>query len=161
MIEWLDSSAYAVWFRESLWGWPAALTIHAFGTAIVIGFIFIISLRLIGLFRTIPYSAMNKLFPIIWFAIVLQVLSSYSLWMTKPARYLGDGMFESKLTLVIVSIIVTAYFHRVFSRGAAEWEKAGRVSSRAVKWAAVTTILWAGVLVAGRLTAYLGSLYMS
>jgi nitrite reductase/ring-hydroxylating ferredoxin subunit len=53
VLEWLTSTPYADWVRES-WGWPLALTVHAFGTATVVGFIFIIGLRLLGLFRTIP-----------------------------------------------------------------------------------------------------------
>ncbi len=51
MLTWLESSDFSVWARgDSLWGWPFALTMHAFGTALVIGFIFIINLRLLGLF---------------------------------------------------------------------------------------------------------------
>ena len=60
-----------------MWGWPFALTVHAFGTAIVIGFIFIINLRLIGFFRTIPFSSLNRLFPVIWIAFVFQFLSGF------------------------------------------------------------------------------------
>ena len=62
MLQWLEGSEYAQWMLgESLLGWPLMLTIHAFGTAVVIGFIFIIDLRLIGFFRTIPYTALNRL----------------------------------------------------------------------------------------------------
>ena len=68
MLEWLTNTPYAEWVRES-WGWPIALTIHAFGTATVVGFIFIIGLRLLGLFRTIPYTSLSSFFPVIWIAI--------------------------------------------------------------------------------------------
>ena len=161
MIEWLDSTEYAIWFRESLWGWPTALTFHAFGTAVVIGFVFIIALRMLGLFRTIPFTSLKTFFPIIWVAVLVQAWSGFSLWMTKPARYMNDGMFQSKFSLVVASIIVMAYFNVLFRREAAKWDAAGSVSSWGVKVVAVSTLLWAGVLVAGRLTAYLGSLYMS
>ena len=162
MIEWLDGTSYAIWFRESLWGWPTALTFHAFGTAVVIGFVFIIALRMFGLFRTIPFTSLKTFFPIIWVAVLVQAWSGFSLWMTKPARYLNDGMFQSKLFFVVVSILVMACFHFLFTRRAAKWDAAGSVSSLGV-WifVAVSTLLWTGVLVAGRLTAYLGSLYMS
>ena len=36
MLEFLNNTEYAQWVRESL-GWPIALTIHAFGTATVVG----------------------------------------------------------------------------------------------------------------------------
>jgi hypothetical protein len=162
VVEWLDGTEYAIWFRESLWGWPMALTFHAFGTAVVIGFIAIIFLRLLGLFRTIPYTSLLPLFPIIWVAVVVQAWSGFSLWMTKPARYISDGMFQSKLTFVVASILVTIVFHIIVKQGAAKWQAAGGLPPTSVRiFTSVTAFLWAGVLVAGRLTAYLGSLYMS
>ena len=158
MLDWLANSAYATWVNQSF-GWPLALTIHAFGTAIIVGFMFIVGLRLLGLFQTIPYTSLNKLIPIVWFAFVCQVVSGFTLWMTKPAQYLADGMFEVKFTLVVISAVVTWYFQRTLNRESATWQAQGAVSSRGVKFAAVTALLWAAVTIGGRLTAYLGSLY--
>src|SRR5262245_11162647 len=74
VLNWLVHTSYVEWVNES-WGWPLALTIHAFGTATVVGLTFIIGLRLFGLFRTIPYTSMNKLVPFIWFAAACQIIS--------------------------------------------------------------------------------------
>ena len=159
MFEALAQTEYATWVRESLWGWPMALTVHAFGTAAVIGLTFIIVLRLLGLFRTIPYTSLSRLFPVIWVGVVFQVMSGFSLWMTKPEQYVGAGMFVSKFTFVVIGIIVTLFFQSTIKREAAAWEAAGTVSSRGVKFAAAAALVWSAVLVTGRLTAYLGSLY--
>ena len=158
MLEWLQNTSYAVWVRES-WGWPFALTFHAFGNAIVVGLIFIIGMRLFGLFRTIPYTSLSRLIPVIWVGVVCQVLSGFSLFMTKPARYLSDGMFQWKLALVITGIIVTLFFQNVLKREAAAWQMAGTVSARGGRFVAATVLVWASVLIVGRLTAYLGQLY--
>lgn len=160
LLEALGDTDYAAWVRESLYGWATALTVHAFGNAIVIGLTFIIGLRLIGMFGSISYTALVRLFPVIWLGVLIQVLSGFSLWMTKPARYTGDSMFDTKFTLVVVGIIVTIFFERVIRREAATWETAGAVSSRGLRWAGVAAVAWSGVLVGGRLTAYLGTLYM-
>jgi hypothetical protein len=158
MLKWLANSSYAQWVDESA-GWPIALTIHAFGVAIVIGFMFIIGLRLMGMFRTIPYTALNRLMPFIWIAVVFQILSGSTLWLTRPADYLADGMFEVKMLLLIIACIVTAYFHGTMKREAVGWEISGKVSSRGVRFVAASCVLWAAVVIGGRLTAYLGSLY--
>jgi hypothetical protein len=160
VLEWLTNTPYAEWVRES-WGWPLALTVHAFGTATVVGFIIIIALRLFGLFRTIPFTALNSLFPFIWFAIVLQVLSGFTLWMTKPAQYLSAGMFLFKISFVIIGIITTAFFQGTIRREAPAWEKTGTVSSRGVKFVTAAVLIWMAVNIAGRLTAYLTSLYVA
>ena len=158
MLEWLNNTEYADWVRESL-GWPIALTIHAFGTATVVGLIFIIGLRLLGLFRTIPFTSLNKLVLFVWIGVVVQVLSGFTLWMTKPAQYLADGMFEVKLILLLIAIVVTWQFHRSMAREAAAWQVKGRASPRGRKLAIAACLLWAAVTIGGRLTAYLGSLY--
>jgi hypothetical protein len=159
VLEWLANSSFAMWVNQSF-GWPLALTVHAFGTAIVFGLIFIIGLRLFGLFRTIPYTSMNKLIPFIWFGVACQVVSGLTLWMTKPAQYLADGMFEVKFTLVIIASVVTWFFHGILREEAAKWDLAGTVSTRGLKFGGATCLLWAGVIIGGRLTAYLGSLYL-
>jgi hypothetical protein len=38
VLDWIQNTQYAVWVRES-WGWPFALTLHAFGNAMVVGLI--------------------------------------------------------------------------------------------------------------------------
>jgi hypothetical protein len=158
VLAWLESSQFSVWVRDELWGWPLALTIHAFGTAVVIGLIFIISLRLLGLFETIPYTSLNRLFTVIWVALVVQFLSGFTLWMTKPTRYVADGAFVLKLSLVVVGVVLTTYIYRMMKREAAAWEAAGANSPREAKFVAATLLVWCSVLVAGRLTAHLGSL---
>jgi hypothetical protein len=158
VLEWLTNTPYAVWVRES-WGWPFALTLHAFGNAMVVGLIFIICLRMLGLFQTIPYTSLNRLVPIIWAGVAIQVFSGFTLWSSKPAKYLSDGMFLWKFSLVVLGVIVTVYFHKTLKREAAAWREAGAVSPWGVKVVAATALVWAAVLIAGRLTAYLGQLY--
>ena len=159
MLEWLANSPFAMWVDES-WGWPLALTVHALGMATVVGLMFIIALRLLGAFPTIPYTSLSKLIPLIWIAVVLQAISGFTLWVTKPAQYLGDVMFDTKFTLVIIACFVMWYFHSTCRREVAAWEAAGTVTSRGIKITAAACLLWAAVTIGGRLTAYLGSLYL-
>src|ERR1700704_5811944 len=133
VLAWLESSQFSAAVRTELWGWPLALTAHAFGTALVIGFIFIIGLRLLGFFETIPYVSLNRLFPVIWIGLVLQFLSGFTLWMAEPTRYVADGAFLLKLSLVVVGVILTLSLYRIMKRQAASWEAAGAVPSYAVK----------------------------
>jgi len=158
MFEWLEATSVAIWVKES-WGWPLALTIHAFGSALMVGFSFIMLLRLIGLFRTIPAGSLQKLIPIIWVCLVLQFVSGGLLWLTKPARYLTDGLFDVKMFFVILGFFMTMQFQKTIRAEAGGWESSGTISKRGLQFVALTAFAWAGVLVMGRLTAYLGQLY--
>jgi hypothetical protein len=158
VLEWLAHTPYAEWVNQS-WGWPLALTVHAFGTATVVGVMFIIGLRLAGLFDSIPYPVMNKFMPFVWIAVACQIVSGITLWMTKPAQYLADGMFEVKIILLLIASVVTWQFHRRLMREAAAWQTKGRPSAGGRNLAIAACLLWAAVTIGGRLTAYLGSLY--
>lgn len=158
MLDWIQNTDYATWVRES-WGWPFALTLHAFGNAIVVGLYFIIAMRLLGLFRTIPITSLNRLIPVIWTGVIIQVFSGTTLWVSKPAKYLADGLFEWKLFFVISGVIVTIYFQKMLRENGAKWQAAGRLPANHLRFVVLTAFVWAGVLVAGRLTAYLGQLY--
>ena len=155
MFDWLESTSLALWVKES-WGWPLALTIHSFGSATIVGFSFIMGLRLFGMFHTIPPTSLISLLPYIWACVLLQACSGFLLWLTKPLRYLEAGVFGVKLALVIGGILATMYFHKALKHEAAEWASSGVISVRGMKFILMTALVWAAVLIAGRLTAYLG-----
>jgi hypothetical protein len=135
-----------------------ALTLHALGTALTVGVIFVIGLRLLGLFELIPYSSLHKLFPAIWLGLALQLVSGFVLWTAKPTRYVADGAFVLKTLLVIAGVVVTVWFYGMVKREAGSWEKNGAASSRVIGLAAAALIIWSTVVITGRLTGYLGAI---
>jgi hypothetical protein len=158
VLEWLESSQFSTWIRTDLLGWPLALTLHALGTAILVGFILIIGLRLLGLFTMIPYTLLNRLFPVLWGALALQFVSGFMLWMTKPTQYVVDVAFVLKSSLIVVGVLLTLNLYRMLKKEAGGWPTKEPASSRAVTMGTVAILVWCVVLVAGRLTAHLGSI---
>ena len=157
MLEWLENTQLSGLIRTEIWGWPLALTLHALGTALVIGLIFVIGLRLLGLFELIRFSSLNRLFPLVWFALALQLVSGFFLWMTKATRYVVDGAFDLKVLLIIGGIVITYNFSKIMEKEAVSWESTGALSARNTRFVAAMLVIWSGVLIAGRLTGYLGA----
>lgn len=158
MLEWLEMTSYAAWVRESLYGWAIMLTIHAFGNAVVVGVFAIIALRMLGLFQNTPYTSLKVLIPLVWIGVVTQVVSGFSLFLTKPPRYGTDTLFLIKMAFVLGGTVVTLQYQKILAQESAAGPKAV-ASARSVKFGVLCAFLWAGVLVMGRLTAYLGQLY--
>jgi len=154
MFDWLETTSLAIWVKES-WGWPLALTIHAFGSATIVGFSFIIFLRSFGLLQTIPPASLINLLPYIWVCVVLQVCSGFLLWLTKPGRYIEAGIFDVKLALVVSGIVTTLYVQKMLKRKAADWTSSEAIPS-GLKLILMMALAWSAVLIAGRLTAYFG-----
>ena len=90
---------------------------------------------------------------------MFQVISGVTLWMTKPAQYLADGMFEIKFTFVVLATIMLGFFQATIKREAAGWDASGTVSPRGRRIRDRELHSLGCVLTGGRLTAYLGSLY--
>ena len=158
MLESLEATQYAEWIRNEIWGWPLVLTIHVFGTGTVVGFSFLIGLRLLGWFKMVPYASLGRLLPVVWVAVVLQLLSGFTLWITKPTQYVADLAFMLKMLLVLGGIILTLRIGSIIRQEAAAWDTAGSASARGRTVVSVTLLVWCSVLVLGRLTAYFGPL---
>ena len=65
-MEWLEASAFADWVRTSFVGYPMLLTLHSIGMAIMVGLVFVVSLRLVGRFQRIPYASLERMLLIAW-----------------------------------------------------------------------------------------------
>ena len=115
MLRWLEFSPLALWVKGA-WGWPFALVIHDFGSAMLIGFGLFFCLRLSGLLSTIPALSVARLIPFVWVGIGLQVFSGFLLWLTKPGRYLNESTFDFKLVLVVAGCLAVRYVQRTVSQ---------------------------------------------
>ena len=160
MFEWLEMSGYAAWVRESLYGWAINLTFHAFGNGIVVGVIFLVALRLLGLFQTMPYSTVRRvLIPVIWVGVIIQVVSGFGLFATKPDRYFAEPMFQLKLLFLLSGIVITLLLQRTLKAEGNSWTVTTAAPAKGRSLVGLAALAWAGVLIMGRLTAYVGQLY--
>jgi hypothetical protein len=66
------------------------------------------------------------------------------------------------LPLGVFGVVMNVFsgMQSTMKQEAVSWEANGAVSSRGRKLVSATCLLWAAVTIGGRLTAYLGSLYL-
>jgi outer membrane protein OmpA-like peptidoglycan-associated protein len=147
-----------VWAKgNSLLGGPTLLTIHVLGTALVIGLIFIIHLRLLGVFDGIAYTSLRRLFPALWVGFAVQLVSGALLWVTKATQYTVDVAFLVKLVLVAAGFILALILYSAVKREAVSWA-ADTAAPRRFEAVLPSLVVWCAVLVFARLTAFLGAL---
>ncbi|MCY3773898.1 MAG: hypothetical protein OXG98_17970, partial [Gemmatimonadetes bacterium] len=82
-LSWMETTAYSEWIVAGLVGWPLMLAMHAMGLAIIVGIMFVLSLRMLGCFKPIPYVALNDLMAFGWIGIFINVFSGVSLFMAQ------------------------------------------------------------------------------
>ena len=158
MLAWLENSPFSVWEKGgSLGGWPTVLTIHVLGTALVIGLIVIVHLRLLGLFDGIAYSSLRRLFSALWAGFAVQFLSGLALWTTKATQYTIDVAFLVKLVLVVAGFVLTLILYGAVKRDSVSWA-ADTATPRRFEVVLPSLLIWCAVLIFARLTAFLGAL---
>jgi hypothetical protein len=154
-LSWLESTAYSDWIVSGLTGWPLMLSMHAVGLAIIVGVAFTLNLRLLGLFKPIPISALHGLFSVGWIGIAINVFSGLSLFMAQATFYVTSPVFLVKITFIILGIANLHYTQKVLKRSAADWDTAGAVPQLGMILAGCSLLFWTISVVAGRLIAYL------
>ena len=155
LLSWMESTAYSEWIVAGLVGWPLMLSMHAVGLAIVVGIVLVLNLRMLGLFRPIPYVAISDLMTYAWIGIALNIFSGFSLFMAQATFYITNFPFLTKISFIILGIANVHYTQKVLRREATMWDTSDAVPQISVVLAGTSLIFWVLVVVGGRLIAYL------
>jgi hypothetical protein len=147
LVHAIDQSALATFVRDTIWVYPLMLTLHAIGLAFAAGVSVTMDLRVLGVASALPLAPMRRLRPLFYTALAVNAISGVGLVLNNPAKWLVDPLFYAKLTLLLLALIDTELLaRRVFA-------VAARLAhARAL--AAVSLVLWAAAVTAGRLLAY-------
>ena len=148
VLIWIENSGVGVWIRESLWGYPIVLSCHAIGMAIVVGVFTMVDIRVLGFASGIPITAFKRFLIIGWLGFLLNLVSGCLLFTGDAQRFFFQGIFETKMGLIILGGITMWYLARALS--------VDPDSPKVKKLAALSLALWFGAIIAGRLTAYIG-----
>jgi uncharacterized membrane protein len=128
-------------------------TVHFFGYSLVFGTALAISLRVLGFWKSLSFAAVHRILPLGVFGVVMNVFSGMLILQADSVRYLNNTTFAPKIALITIGAIAVLYF----SLSERLWTvKAGEDAPMSAKWVAALVLLsWAGVIMGGRLLAYL------
>lgn len=155
-LEWLGSTRWSVALIESLYVWSFLEAAHVVTLGLFVGTVLMMDLRLLGAgFRSVPASTFTRhLLPWTRAGFALMVVTGLLLFYSSPLRYYQNLFFRAKILLLLFAGLNVWLFHARIHRTVSEWER-DPVPPKAARVAAVVSIVaWAGVVVAGRLTAY-------
>ena len=152
LFRWLDANLPGTFYlREATFAFSFLLTAHVVTMCLFFGLIIMMDLRLVGVgnLRTSPAEIQRRLFPWQIAGFIGNAITGVLLVYSKPLYYYGKGYFWLKLALMALAGINAGIIHLITRRGQGGWD------SGAAKLAgAASLILWAGVLITGRLIAY-------
>ena len=152
---WLESGDLSMWVRgESGWhmAFPIIISFHALGMGFLVGVALAINARILGAAKAIPLTLLKKFMPVAMLALLVNAVSGILLLIGYPTKALTNPVFYIKLLCIALALWNLRWFTTAILTNPVY--DTGAVPKRAKKLAVISTLLWAGAIVAGRLLAY-------
>ena len=154
--EWMGNTPWSVAIHESLLMYPIIESIHVLGICLFFGMVMMLDLRLLGVtLRGVPVTEVTrKLLPWTFAGFVPMVITGVLLVYQEPIRAYDSPFFRAKAVMLILAGLNALAFHTGVYKRVADWDSDPIAPFRARMAGAFSLLLWAGVIVAGRLIAY-------
>jgi hypothetical protein len=154
-LNWLGASPLAHWVSENMLIYYSLLAGHAIGMGVVVGFVYMLSARVLGFGHDIPLTIFDRLYHLTWAAFGLNFATGLLLFSANPRNLVENAPFVLKLSFIALGGVALWALSRSLqaeplpvSAGAA----AASVRSRALALTAI--LLWTAAIVSGRIIAY-------
>lgn len=138
----------AVWVRSAEWAYPGLETVHIVAIALVFGTLWLVDLRLLGLLGRIearPLAATLLPWTLVGFA--LAAASGSLMFLSQAGDLIANRAFVAKLGLLTLAGLNAGLLH---ARG--PLDPASRLTR---VQALLSIVIWLGVILCGRMIAYL------
>jgi hypothetical protein len=152
-VQWLSTTTLASVMR-GWWEWPVAESLHFIGLSLLIGTVGLFDLRLIGLAKQIPFSALHRLIPLGIAGYVLNMLTGICFVTAEGNQYMYNPAFHLKIVFMSVAgvnvlLFYTTMFEKVRVLGPGEHAP---VPARIIGGVSLTC--WLAVIMFGRLLTF-------
>ncbi len=146
----LESLAPITTLRFSRWAYAIVNAGHVLAIALVVGGALPLSLRLFGLWPSVPRAAVVRVLSLTAGAgLAMALMSGSLLFATRASEYLANPAFQIKIAFILIgtsSAVLAHARHGWFLDGASD------MALRRI--AIVSGICWIGALVSGRMIAF-------
>ena len=153
-VQWLNDTPISVYLRESDWPFPIIETVHILGLGFSVGTVMWLDLRLLKIaMREAPVAdVVEQLEPWAIRGFVVMFISGILLVLAEPLKCYNTVAFRIKVGLLILAGLNVLYFHKRVIHNMDQWDH--HMPWRAKMVAALSLVLWLGIVIAGRWTAY-------
>lgn len=154
LLAWLEGSAFSNWVLATSWVYPWVISLHSIGMGFLVGIVFMIVFRVLGLGR-FSIAPLRSFVKIVWIAFALNFLSGFTLFAIGAQAFFDSPTFRIKMLCVLLGAITSVFLFNMTFRDDAAWSRTGSAPAATKAVAALALAFWSGAILAGRLTAYL------
>src|SRR5262245_25117522 len=150
----LENTGISIFIRESssFLGFPAILTTHAFGYCFIVATNMIVSARMLGYAKSIPFKPLRRLFPMMWIGLILTTITGLLLVMAAAEKRVPNPILWVKMGLLAIATPMMWKFQMKVFKDPDVNEGSIPTSARTI--AAWQIALWILIMISGRLIPY-------
>jgi len=150
LFNWANETWWGTLIRQSIWGFAIIETVHLFGLMLLLGSVFLISMRLLGLMmaKRPANEVAEDIHAWLLIGLVLMLTSGVLLWASEAVRMYSSPWFWLKMAFLLASLIFQFTLYRKATR-----KGANPVLQKLTGLFAL--ILWFGVGLWGRAIGFL------
>jgi len=154
--QWLGSTEGSIALHESIWAYPIVESLHVLTLCVFLGLTVMLDLRLLGvtMVRAPASEVAGRLLPWTIAGFAVMVTTGALLFYAIPVKTYLNIFFRIKVALLVLAGVNVAVFQLTIWRSMDQWDVDPVPPLRARLAAGVSLVLWAGVVVAGRMIAY-------
>lgn len=154
ILGWMESTFLARFILETAWVFPTLETLHFLGLILLIGSIYVVDLRLLGIGAIAPASAVMIFVPVSLVGFSLNLATGLMFLFADPFRYYPNLAFRLKMLAVVLAGLNAVWFkYALHPRIDAANEAFPVITARTI--AVISLALWTSVIVLGRMIPYL------
>ena len=148
----LESSFPATSIRNSLYLFPLIESVHVIGLTMVFGTILIVDLRLLGLASTrrVFTAIVSDVLKWTWLSFAITAATGVLMFITNAGTYYHSAFFRAKMALLVLSGVNMLAFELTARRSVRTWDRDARAPAAGRAVAALSLVVWIGVIVLGR-----------
>ena len=152
LLQTIQDSGVAEYVRSDPFAFPVLEALHVVSVMLVVGSIFMLDLRLIGVSsRNHAVTRLShEILPWTWIAFVFAAVTGALLMTGQAGAYASNLQFQLKMGLMVLAGLNMLAFHFITWRSVQQWNAAIPTPLGARLAGFLSLALWIGVVVCGR-----------
>lgn len=158
----IEYSGLGTYIAESTWAFPTIETLHVIALVTVLGTIFVVDLRMLGLTsnKFAVTKAATDTLPWTWGAFIVAAITGTLLFVSKASSYVGNPYFLAKMAVLALAGLNMMYFHFITWRTVEHWDRDASMPAAVRVAAGLSIVFWLLVVFFGRAIGFtLGIFY--
>jgi hypothetical protein len=139
------------------WMWATCETLHFIGLSLLLGVVFLVDLRVLGVVKGVSFTSLHRLLPWAALGFGVNVVTGMMFFAGIPTQYIHNASFYWKIAMVLFAGLNAVYFTLLDQ----PWELGPKEDAplTAKVAAASAMLLWVGVMYCGSMLPFLGNAF--